>query len=173
MDKGRITHQEWVDKLQDGDALTFHKFNLTGIDDLVQIAEDNELAQAIALSLQQPETCDDTLLVLATLQHDDSEVRRLIDAGANFNSINKECNTALIFAAFHGNIEIVKRLLAKGAKVNDGNSEKETALFFAAARSYKDIFKLLLKHDALWSLTNVQSQIALYYAKALGLKKIL
>ncbi len=56
VDKGRVTQQEWLDKLQEGDALTYHEFNLEGIDDLVQSADDKELAQAIALSLQQPNT---------------------------------------------------------------------------------------------------------------------
>ena len=56
VDKGRVTEQEWLAKLEEGDALTYHEFNLVGIDDLVQSSDDNELAQAIALSLQQTDS---------------------------------------------------------------------------------------------------------------------
>jgi hypothetical protein len=62
VNESKITRQQWLDKLKEGDALTLEDFNLAGLDDLIasQANEESdedadELAQAIKLSLQQPD----------------------------------------------------------------------------------------------------------------------
>jgi hypothetical protein len=61
VNKSKITLQQWLDKLKEGDSLTLEDFNLAGLADLIasqandESDEDAELDQAIALSLQQPD----------------------------------------------------------------------------------------------------------------------
>ncbi len=75
-------------------------------------------------------------------------VRRLLDAGADFNIQNKAGGmTALICASYTGNIEIVKLLLEAGVDHNLQTMSELTALMIASKKGHRDICDLLKKYD--------------------------
>jgi len=65
-----------------------------------------------------------------------SEVRRLLEMGADVDARNEEhSEVAIILAAKSGDAEMVELLINKGAQVNARDDEGRTALFFAKVNS--------------------------------------
>ena len=83
-----------------------------------------------------------------SIKFDDiSEIRKLIEAGANVNVINKYGATPLYVASSAGHTEVVKLLLEAGADVNKGMTDIFTPLFIASSNGHTGIVKLLKKYD--------------------------
>lgn len=87
-------------------------------------------------------------LVEAVKNNNISEVKKLIQAGANVNAKYDNSDTVLIEATRNGNIEIVRLLLKYGADVNIQNKYGNTALTYASGSGHIDIVRLLLEHGA-------------------------
>ncbi|OQA79989.1 MAG: Serine/threonine-protein kinase PknB [bacterium ADurb.Bin243] len=66
----------------------------------------------------------------------------LINNGANFNSVNNNCETPLHIACFNGNIDLVSLLIAK-TDYNIKNSNNKTALDIAKEKGTKEIIKII------------------------------
>lgn len=76
------------------------------------------------------------------------EVRLLLNAGADPNSVDKEEISALMTASALPSPEIVTMLLAHGADVNARNAEGMTPLIFAIGAGEVENVRLLLKAKA-------------------------
>ena len=76
---------------------------------------------------------------------DESEVRRLLDEGADVNETDDNGNTALMAAARCGQIEILKLLMSGKAKLNLADNNGMTALMAASQENHIDAVKVLLK----------------------------
>lgn len=66
-------------------------------------------------------------LLMSAARHDCQEIiTLLLDAGANVNASNENCETSLMMTSFASNVEAARLLLGRGADVNaideDGNS---------------------------------------------------
>jgi ankyrin repeat protein len=104
----------------------------------------------------------------AAAHGDEALVIRLLEAGADINTIHFRTGTALTGAAGSGHESIVRLLLEKGADVNVLAGTYGTALA-AAATSRSDtyclvIVQLLLAHGAEINLTDGESGTALMWA---------
>ena len=87
-------------------------------------------------------------LLVAVRDDKVSEIKRLLDEGADVNDEEKGGLTALILAAFKGRGEIVKLLLDNRAKVDHKNKHGFTALMMAAHECHNEVAKLLLEYKA-------------------------
>ncbi len=76
-----------------------------------------------------------------------SEVKILIDNGANVNATNENGWTSLIIASEYGQSEVAKLLLGNGANMNYEN-KGWTALMFAAQEGQSKVTKVLLENGA-------------------------
>ncbi len=83
----------------------------------------------------------------AAKNNDVSEVKRLLDNGADVDNMNKGGGVALMHAAQKGHNEIVKLLLGNGANVNYINAYGETALIFVTNNSRRAIKHLPIKQN--------------------------
>ncbi|MGH9721738.1 MAG: ankyrin repeat domain-containing protein, partial [Bryobacteraceae bacterium] len=84
-------------------------------------------------------------LVAAARSGDLSQVKALLDKGADVNARGRYGQTALLFASNRGHLEVVKLLLAAGADVDAGHTfYGATALTWAATKGYVDIVRLLI-----------------------------
>lgn len=76
-------------------------------------------------------------------------IRKVIDAGADVNTIHENRISALMLASYYGHIDIVKVLIENNADVNmivEGS--KYTALNYAIEQNHNDVVKLLLLKNA-------------------------
>ena len=92
-------------------------------------------------------------LVKAAFSGDLSEVKRLLDNGANVNARRQDGITALMGASLEGYPEIVELLLSKNPEVDAkayffGHTSGVTACDLASQKGYKDIVKLLVRAGA-------------------------
>ncbi len=132
-------------------------------------------------------------LIVAAGDGNLSEVKRLLDNGANANDKDENGVTAIINAVWKGQNEVVKVLLEhganinykkclwsavvndyskvvkilldNGANVNATNKESWTALMFAVQRSHSEVAKLLLEYGANPDIKNKNGETAWDYAK--------
>ncbi len=82
-----------------------------------------------------------------------SEVRRLLEEGANVNAKRENGMTALMGASLAGHQEVVELLLAREADVDAkvyffGRSGGATAYDLASQKEHRDIMKLLVRAGA-------------------------
>ncbi|XP_055950885.1 putative ankyrin repeat protein RF_0381 [Argiope bruennichi] len=92
-----------------------------------------------------------TLLYLPEYQTGDLWiVQKLINNGADIDTVNIDYETPLMWAIREGNLDIVKELLSFGANVNARKSELETCLHVASKniKLNSDIAIELVKHGA-------------------------
>ena len=79
---------------------------------------------------------------------DITQVRTLIEAGADVNLRNKDGLTPLMMASKMGRIEVVKLLLKAKADVNARQSNGWSALFAAAAGNHVEVVRCLTENGA-------------------------
>ena len=87
-------------------------------------------------------------LILAAYYGDLSEVKRLLDTGAEVNAKTKDGQTALIYASIKGDPKVVEMLLAKGAEVNTKDNNGKTALILATRMNHPEVRELLIRAGA-------------------------
>lgn len=95
--------------------------------------------------LGKPSTKD---LMVAIANGQESEVKSLIDRGADVNSTNADGVTPLMLAAAKGSPGSVKVLLANGANPNAKDGEGMTALMFAAWMGKSEVVDPLVDKGA-------------------------
>src|SRR5437660_10479678 len=74
-------------------------------------------------------------LLVAIRKGDHAQVRKLIDAGADVNTVDKDGTTALMHSVLESDARMMKLLIDKGANVNSKNAQDSTALMYAATNS--------------------------------------
>ena len=80
-----------------------------------------------------------------------TEVRRLINAGANINARNIERLTPLMLAAHRGHANVIRYLLTRGANARARQNENNprTALIYAVEKGNLNSVRALLRHSNL------------------------
>ncbi len=109
-------------------------------------------------------------------------LRLLLTYGADINSVDHECQTALGWAAANGRKDIVRFLLASGADVNARCEHGRTALMTAifctghlprrARRKYVPVIRTLLASGAEVDIADDMGNTALSLALTFGQKNI-
>jgi ankyrin repeat protein len=84
----------------------------------------------------------------AAMRHDVSEVRRLVQSGADVNAAQADGATALHWAAYHGDASMASALLDAGADVAAANRNGSTPMWLAASRGDAAVIQLLLGKGA-------------------------
>ena len=97
---------------------------------------------------------------------DYTEVKKLIEEGANVNDREENGTTALIYASKEGHTDIAKLLIDEGADVNAQEYHGWTALMFASIKGQIDIAKLLIEEGADLDARDDNGYTALMYAIA-------
>jgi ankyrin repeat protein len=87
-----------------------------------------------------------------------SELKRLVESGADVNALTKDADLPLSSAAFHGRLEHVRFLLQKGAVATGRNRDGGTPLHVAALMGRFEIAKLLLSKGAKASVRNKKGE---------------
>ncbi len=87
-----------------------------------------------------------------------SELKRLVESGADVNALSKGGGSPLSSAAFHGRLEHVRFLFQKGAVATARNRDGGTPLHVAALMGRFEIAKLLLSKGAKASVRNKKGE---------------
>ena len=87
-----------------------------------------------------------------------SELKRLVELGADVNALTKDADLPLSSAAFHGRLEHVRFLIQKGAVATARNRDGGTPLHVAALMGRFEIAKLLLSKGAKTSVRNKKGE---------------
>src|SRR5437667_425982 len=76
-------------------------------------------------------------LLVATRNGDHAQVRKLIETGAEVNTVDNDGTTALMHSVIESDVKMMKVLIDNGANVNMKNSLHSTALMYAATNLAK------------------------------------
>jgi ankyrin repeat protein len=76
-------------------------------------------------------------LLVAIRNGDHSQVRKLIEAAGDVNTVDNDGTTALMHSVIESDVKMMKLLIDKGANVNMKNSLDSTALMYAATNLAK------------------------------------
>jgi ankyrin repeat protein len=76
-------------------------------------------------------------LLVAIRNGDHSQVRKLIEAAGDVNTVDNDGTTALMHSVIESDVKMMKLLIDKGANVNVKNSLDSTALMYAATNLAK------------------------------------
>src|SRR5256712_1028845 len=76
-------------------------------------------------------------LLVAIRNGDHSQVRKLIEAGGDVNTVDTDGTTALMHSVIESDVNMMKLLIEKGANVNLKNALDSTALMYAATNLAK------------------------------------
>src|SRR2546426_4599957 len=76
-------------------------------------------------------------LLVAIRNGDHAQVRRLIEAGADVNTVDNDGTTALMHSVIESDVKVMKLLIDKRANVNTKNSQDSTALMYATTNLSK------------------------------------
>ncbi len=112
----------------------------------------------------------------AAMRGDTTQVRQLLDKGADINA-RSNGRTPLMWAAQNGNTIVLEQLLSKGANINATGIFGWTALILAAQQGHTDCVKVLLEHGANMdqrteALPGMTSQNAVEWARSGGHTRI-
>src|SRR5712692_6018660 len=122
----------------------------------------SQAAQA-ANEVKDPE--GNTALLRAVNEGNTTEVRRLVEAGADVNAANNTGITPVMNAAGMGNKEAVELLIRKGADVNHRTPGNYTPLMQAALVGQTEIVKILLDAGADPTVKDAGGRSATTYAQ--------
>ncbi|MGB7925158.1 MAG: ankyrin repeat domain-containing protein [Pyrinomonadaceae bacterium] len=101
-------------------------------------------------------------VVKAAMDDDLDALRKLLDAGANVNTVDENYGlTALAMAAGNGNLEMVQLLLWYGADVNAKGPRGNTALMNLSGRSTAEVARALINAGANVALQDEDGDTAL------------
>ncbi|MCP4370085.1 MAG: hypothetical protein GY797_18515 [Deltaproteobacteria bacterium] len=103
---------------------------------------------------------------------DITEIRKLINAGADVNVKNKYEITSLWVASEEGYVEVVKLLLGAKADVNEAHTNGATSLWIASQEGYDEVVKLLLGAKADMNKANTDGVTPLWQASWKGHAKV-
>jgi hypothetical protein len=115
----------------------------------------------------------DTALMKATREGIYAVVKELIDAGADINARNSDCNNALWFACFGNHYELINLLLAVNINIDNQNDNGATVLMYAASAGKTEVVKLLLEHHPNLYLKNLDDYKAIDFASNVEVLRIL
>ena len=96
-----------------------------------------------------PSPWDEPPLHDAAKRGDLEQVRELLDAGIDVNSLNSEGATPLHWAAFKGHVDVAKLLVKRGAKVNALTKKGSTPLRLATTHKQHDMIHYLKSRGGL------------------------
>ncbi len=88
------------------------------------------------------------ILIKAAASGNYSEVKRLIEEGADVNARDRVGETALMGASWNGHTEVVKLLIEAEADINAQDNWGHTALKLASKEGHTEIVKLLREASA-------------------------
>lgn len=101
---------------------------------------------------EMPDFTDDLPLHFAAQAGDLTEMRRLLDGGADVNALDRNGNTALKYASAEPRPEAMRLLIQHGAAVNLADNYGFTPLHCAAGHGFYDealeMVELLISHGA-------------------------
>jgi ankyrin repeat protein len=120
------------------------------------------LVNSPQLQVNRPNSNDETPLMLAALQQQESLVKRLIQRGAD---VNKPGWTPLHYAATKGHAGIIRLLLEHHAYIDAESPNGTTPLMMAAYYGSPEATKLLLEEGADPMIKNQQGLTALDFAR--------
>ena len=115
----------------------------------------------------------DTALMKATREGIHPVVKELIDAGAEINARNSDCNNALWFACFGNHYGLINLLLASNINIDNQNDNGATVLMYAASAGKTEVVKLLLQHQPNLYLKNLDDYKAIDFASNVEVLRIL
>src|SRR3954447_11391924 len=145
-------------------ALLLYSYSATPLPETANNVSRYEQASGTAESERRAPAPD---LHAAVRAGDVDEVSRLLDAGADPNSLDALGGTALLTACWLGQRPVVSMLLAHGANVNAIHREAgASALQYAVLKGRADIVELLLKGGADVSIQYRGGQTVLHLAAA-------
>jgi hypothetical protein len=98
----------------------------------------------------------------------ETEVRMLLEHGADANARGAWRWTPLLLASAQGHLRVARRLLDAGANPDIGNVHKITALMYAARYGNDGICALLLDYGANLNLQDVYGDMALMVRRGWG-----
>ena len=94
------------------------------------------------LALAQSEVAD------AAMRHNNAEVRRLVQGGADVNTRQADGATALHWAAYYGDASLALLLLEAGSDASAANREGSTPMWLAASQGDSSMISALLDNGA-------------------------
>ena len=97
-----------------------------------------------------------------------TDVRALLNSGANINARDNDGSNALIWAARFGHLATVRELLDRGANINARSNSGWTALICAIYYGHLAVVRLLLDRGANINARDHFGQTALFHAAANG-----
>lgn len=104
-----------------------------------------------------------TPLMLASKHGHDNIVNKLIEAGANVNTVNKYGQTALTYASKNGNVNCVRSIIRSSPEsINSLTKDYESPLTIAVINDHFEACVELLKVGAKCSLKDIQSHVPMY-----------
>ncbi len=112
---------------------------------------EHEVLDALLQKGVSPDTrgrLEEPAVLRATRAHDDTAVKRLIDAGANVNLQTANGTSALMVAAGSSDLAILDLLIAAGAHVEMQDKTGRDAVWFAADRGTEEVADRLLAAGA-------------------------
>lgn len=108
------------------------------------------------------------LLVSASPAADTRLIGRIIENGAEINSVDESSKNSLMHAASAGNNNVVKQLILAGASLDHLDDQKNTALSLAVIGHHGDVVNTLITAGASLQLENGSSLLPVHIAAKEG-----
>lgn len=114
-----------------------------------------------------------TPLMRAAMLAETLFVRELLEAGADVNLLNDDCNNALWFACVSESVEIIALLIAQGVNLNNSNVNGATSLIYASSAGKFAVVKSLVEAGADLTLRTLDDFTALDSASTIEVLRFL
>ena len=121
--------------------------------------------------IDKPNIFGFTRLHIAAEKGDLDAVEKLIAAGANVNSTNKNGETPVYIASKTGHEKVVEKLISSGADVNQITQYSVTPLMIASGHGYDKIVEKLIAGGAIINKSAISGLTALHLASMKGQEK--